>query len=59
MSAMFRVGDRVVYIKDGAVGVIISIQEDRYHIVWEDNFSSWEKAELLRKIGDSPAAFGP
>jgi len=56
---MFRVGDRVVYIKDGAVGVIISIQEERYHIVWEDNFSSWEKAELLRKIGDSHAAFGP
>lgn len=56
---MFSVGDRVIYIKDGAVGVIIAIQEDRYHIVWEDYFSSWEKAELLRKISGSHAAFGP
>jgi hypothetical protein len=47
---MLKVGDQVVYVPDGSKGVILEVQEDNlYHIVWEDHFSSWERAESLVK----------
>ncbi|MGK5508661.1 hypothetical protein [Brevibacillus formosus] len=44
---MIQVGDLVVYVKDGAKGVVIHIEEDRFQIKWEDDFVSWEKREWL------------
>ncbi|GEC92808.1 MULTISPECIES: hypothetical protein [Brevibacillus] len=44
---MIQVGDLVVYVKDGAKGVVIHIEEDRFQIKWEDDFVSWEKKEWL------------
>ncbi|MFD0617511.1 hypothetical protein ACFQZR_08525 [Paenibacillus sp. GCM10027629] len=46
---MFRVGDRVVFVTDGTVGIVMGIEEDRCQVIWEDCFASWEKKELLRK----------
>lgn len=45
---MIQIGDLVVYVKDGAKGVVIHAEEDRFQILWEDDFVSWEKSELLR-----------
>lgn len=36
-----------MYVKDGAKGVVIHIEEDRFQIKWEDDFVSWEKREWL------------
>ncbi|MFC4302118.1 hypothetical protein [Cohnella boryungensis] len=44
-----KVGDHVVYVPDGTKGVIVEVQGDLYHIIWEDHFSSWEQGERLRK----------
>ncbi|BAH42710.1 hypothetical protein BBR47_17330 [Brevibacillus brevis NBRC 100599] len=44
---MIQVGDLVVYVKDGAKGVVIHMEEDRFQIKWEDDFVSWEKREWL------------
>ncbi|MFF0827453.1 hypothetical protein ACFYU8_11285 [Brevibacillus sp. NPDC003359] len=44
---MIQVGDLVVYVKDGAKGVVVHIEEDRFQVKWEDDFVSWEKRELL------------
>ncbi|WP_198957507.1 hypothetical protein [Paenibacillus selenitireducens] len=46
---MFRIGDRVVFVVDGTIGIVMGTDEDRCHIVWEDFFASWEKNEMLRK----------
>lgn len=50
MIRMFKIGDRVIFIRDGARGVIMEVKENLYHIVWEDHFASWEREELLEKI---------
>ncbi|MGG4452422.1 hypothetical protein [Brevibacillus porteri] len=44
---MIQVGDLVVYVKDGAKGVVVHIEEDRFQVKWEDDFVSWEKREWL------------
>ncbi len=44
-----KVGDYVVFVSDGTKGIIMEIQGNLYHIVWEDHFSSWEYGETLRK----------
>jgi hypothetical protein len=46
---MFKVGDHVVFLLDGAKGIIISIATDRLlcHVLWEDRFCSWERVDLL------------
>jgi uncharacterized protein RhaS with RHS repeats len=46
---MLKVGDQVIYVPDGSRGTILELQENLYHIVWEDHFSSWERAESLLK----------
>ncbi|MCS7459592.1 hypothetical protein N0M98_05510 [Paenibacillus doosanensis] len=48
---MFEVGDRVVFVLDGAKGVIVEAEAEVgfYHIIWEDRFTSWEKEEMLEK----------
>ncbi|MFS0555254.1 hypothetical protein [Brevibacillus sp. 179-C9.3 HS] len=45
---MIQVGDLVVYVKDGAKGVVLHIEEDRFQVKWEDDFVSWEKREWLQ-----------
>ncbi|WP_169306724.1 hypothetical protein [Cohnella pontilimi] len=47
--ALLNVGDQVVYVPDGSKGIILEVQENLYHIVWEDHFSSWERGESLLK----------
>lgn len=37
----------VVFAKDGARGVVISIDEERCQVLWEDDFVSWEQREWL------------
>ncbi|WNC16621.1 hypothetical protein [Brevibacillus brevis] len=44
---MIKEGDKVVYLKDGVRGIVIRVEEDRCHVLWEDEFASWEKMELL------------
>jgi hypothetical protein len=44
---VIQVGDLVVYVKDGAKGVVIQMEEDRFQVKWEDDFVSWEKREWL------------
>jgi hypothetical protein len=47
---MLTVGDTVVFSRDGAKGIIIGIDGDLFHVMWEDTFISWEKAESLQKV---------
>lgn len=46
----FSVGDYVEFLKDGARGVVYSVNEDKYQILWEDYFVSWEDGNLLRRM---------
>lgn len=50
MSRMLKVGDGVIFSLDGAKGIVLEIGDQLYHIVWEDQFVSWEKEELLVKL---------
>ncbi|MDA5110658.1 hypothetical protein O3V59_20160 [Brevibacillus thermoruber] len=52
---MFKVGDTVVYILDGARGIVIAVDRDRCHVLWEDTFVSWEQADHLAKMEASSA----
>lgn len=52
---MLKVGDGVEFLKDGTKGTIMEIQENLYHIIWEDHFSSWEFGESLRKLEAYPS----
>ncbi|GIO04827.1 hypothetical protein J31TS6_08550 [Brevibacillus reuszeri] len=45
---MIQIGDMVVYVKDGARGIVIGLEGEKYHIKWEDDFVSWEEREWLR-----------
>lgn len=47
---MFTVGDTVVFALDGAKGIIIGVEGDLCHVMWEDTFISWEKADSLKKV---------
>jgi hypothetical protein len=47
---MLTVGDTVVFNRDGALGIIIAIEGDLCHVMWEDTFISWEKADSLQKV---------
>jgi hypothetical protein len=49
---MLEIGDGVVFLQDGARGIILEIVDSLYHVIWEDHFVSWEKAELLEKLAD-------
>ncbi|QQE73351.1 hypothetical protein KDJ56_15720 [Brevibacillus composti] len=46
---MYRVGDIVVYARDGARGIIMEIQGELCQVMWEDTFVSWEKLENLKR----------
>jgi hypothetical protein len=46
--AMYKIGDQVIYIEDNARGIVMSINEGKCHVIWEDYFCSWEKFELLK-----------
>lgn len=46
---MYRVGDIVVYARDGARGIIMEIQGELCQVMWEDTFVSWEKMENLKR----------
>lgn len=46
----FAVGDYVVYVRDGARGVVYCVEGNRYQILWEDHFVSWEEGALLRRM---------
>ncbi|SFA42531.1 hypothetical protein SAMN05216169_100613 [Anoxybacillus pushchinoensis] len=48
MSAMFHIGNCVVYALDGTRGIVLEVTVDRCHVLWEDYFVSWEKKELLK-----------
>jgi len=45
---VIQIGDMVVYVKDGARGIVIGLEGEKYHIKWEDDFVSWEEREWLR-----------
>jgi hypothetical protein len=47
---MFKVGDYVIFVPDGTKGTVMEAADGRYHVVWEDHFTSWETVELLEKI---------
>ncbi|MGN7468365.1 hypothetical protein [Brevibacillus sp. SAFN-007a] len=44
---MIQVGDGVVFVKDGARGIVINIDQERCQVLWEDDFVSWEQREWL------------
>lgn len=46
---MFTVGDYVTFSLDGARGLVIKIDDEQCHVLWEDYFVSWERYELLSK----------
>lgn len=54
-KGMLKIGDNVVYVKDGSKGIVMEVQENLYHIIWEDHFSSWEFGESLRKMEAYPS----
>ncbi|WP_280207542.1 hypothetical protein [Brevibacillus sp. AY1] len=45
---VISVGDQVVFLRDGARGIVMRIQEGKCLVLWEDEFVSWESVELLR-----------
>ncbi|XEC95140.1 hypothetical protein AB6A23_00695 [Paenibacillus tarimensis] len=47
---MFKIGDFVISLLDGTKGIILEIKDGRYHVIWEDHFSSWEKPETLQRV---------
>jgi hypothetical protein len=47
---MFTVGDTVEFTLDGARGVVIGMEGDFCHVMWEDMFVSWERADSLKKV---------
>lgn len=49
-NAKIQEGDKVVFLKDGVRGIVIRIEAGRCHVLWEDEFVSWEPMELLAKI---------
>ncbi|WP_167568656.1 hypothetical protein [Brevibacillus migulae] len=46
---MLAIGDYVVFVRDGTRGLVIAVEENRYQIMWEDTFISWEQREALQK----------
>ncbi|USG64190.1 hypothetical protein NDK47_18785 [Brevibacillus ruminantium] len=46
---MYSVGETVIYVRDGAKGIILEVKDERYLVMWEDTFVSWETAEQLQK----------
>jgi uncharacterized protein YkvS len=46
---MFEVGDTVTFSLDGARGIVLMINDNQCHVIWEDYFVSWENNELLLK----------
>ncbi|MCX8002567.1 MAG: hypothetical protein N2661_08315 [Anoxybacillus mongoliensis] len=44
---MVQVGDCVVFMRDGARGIVLEVDDHSCHVLWEDYFVSWEKKELL------------
>jgi hypothetical protein len=46
---MFAVGDYVVFLLDGAKGVVIGVKDELCQVMWEDHFVSWENMASLRK----------
>lgn len=48
-SETIRVGDQVEYRRDGTRGIVYSKEGELCQILWEDEFVSWEKWELLKK----------
>ncbi len=47
-ETVFQVGDTVVFALDGARGIVLNVKDGLCHVLWEDEFVSWEKPELLR-----------
>jgi hypothetical protein len=47
---LFQVGDTVRYSLDGARGIVLKIEKNQCHVIWEDYFVSWENVDLLSKI---------
>lgn len=47
---VLRIGDTVVYVRDGARGVIMVMEGELCQVMWEDTFVSWERLELLEKV---------
>ncbi|WP_176560392.1 hypothetical protein [Brevibacillus dissolubilis] len=50
MYNYFKIGDHVIYIRDGVRGTVLGITEGACQVVWEDQFVSWENVEMLQKI---------
>jgi hypothetical protein len=46
---VFSIGDYVTFSLDGAQGIVLKIDNDRCHVMWEDYFVSWERFDLLLK----------
>lgn len=44
---MFQVGDWVVFAVDGARGIVLSVNPQACHVIWEDRVCSWENVEQL------------
>ncbi|HEY8343294.1 MAG TPA: hypothetical protein VIK75_09950 [Calditerricola sp.] len=53
-ETVFQVGDTVVFVFDGARGIVLNVKDGLCHVLWEDEFVSWEKPELLRLIDAAP-----
>jgi hypothetical protein len=47
---MLKIGDYVIFTLDGTRGMILGIENGLCHVVWEDQFVSWEKMETLQKL---------
>ena len=51
-GAKIQEGDKVVFLKDGVRGIVIRIEAGRCHVLWEDEFVSWEGIKSLRLINE-------
>ncbi|WP_202081143.1 hypothetical protein [Caldalkalibacillus salinus] len=45
---MYKIGDHVIYVRDGVRGVVMGVHERKCHVIWEDHFCSWEAFELIQ-----------
>jgi|GEM_PF-2111215 len=49
-AAKIKVGDQVIFRRDGTRGIVYARDGERLQVLWEDEFVSWEKEEDLSPV---------
>lgn len=54
VKGVYQIGDHVVFLLDGAKGIVLGVKEESCHVLWEDSVCSWEKMDLLQNDDEAP-----